>query len=511
MAPAAKPKRHSQHSAEEIRRMSLVFKHSTDVFVLTDTEGLLTWASPAFSEMTGYALDEVLGKKPGAVLQGPGTDPETVATLSRNIKDRTPVRVEILNYTKSEQPYWVELNVLPIFDEDGLHTNYMSVERDITERKALEADADRQRGVEEARRRERRLLGEISEWLYACQSVEELLKVISAGMEQLIPEADGCLYLYSNSRDILEGACDWNGARMQRAIDLEDCWSLRRGRAYTFGASNLNFPCAHGNQHPEYPYLCLPMMAHGDTIGLIHLNFKGMALEEAKAGPTRDLIENRRDLALIYAEQISLALANVRLRDELHDQSIRDQLTGLFNRRWFLEHCRREIVHAKRDNTPLSLISADVDHFKLFNDNYGHDAGDMVLRQVGQVLSDATNGVATACRLGGEEFAVLAPGLDESDAIGLAERIRLGISELRVKYAGGDLPRVTLSAGIATLEDGADDVQDLMKSADEALYAAKRKGRDCVLPVSAHLSPPATALSHSPSIAIQWSARSGRS
>ena len=476
--PTTAPKLTKQYSADDIRRMALVTEHSTDVIVLTNTDGEFVWVNPAFTKLTGYTIDEVKGKKPGHVLQGEDTDPATKAKISHHLQSRTPVKAEILNYTKSGDAYWVELDILPIFDEDGRHIKFMSIERDISARKELERQSDEQRQMDDARRRERRLLSEISEWLYACQSIDELLKVISAGMEQLIPEADGCLYLYSNSRDILEGACDWNGAKMLKAIAPDDCWSLRRGRAYTYGASNLNFACSHGNQEPDYPYLCVPMMAHGDTIGLVHLSFKGMALDEVKSGPGRELIESRRDLALIYAEQISLALANVRLRDELHDQSVRDQLTGLFNRRWFLEHCRREIMHAKRTGTPLSLVSADVDHFKMFNDNFGHDAGDMVLRQVGRLLSETCDGGATACRLGGEEFVILAPGFDEESAAALAERVRQEIGDLRLRYADGALPRVTLSAGISTLDERIEDVQDLLKAADEALYAAKRNGRD---------------------------------
>jgi len=475
-APAA-----LHYSPEDIRHMALVVEHSTDVIVLTDTKGHLTWANPAFSKLTGYALEDILGKKPGSILQGSGTDPETRKRIGENLKRRTPVRAEILNYSKTGTPYWVELHISPIYDEDGKHTNFMSVERDITDRKRLEQIAERQQVIEEQRRIERRLLSEISEWLYACKSIDELLDVVSKGMEKLIPEADGCLYLYSNSRDVLEGACSWNGAKAEQTIEADDCWALRKGRAYTYGVNQLSFSCAHAEQDPPYPYFCLPIIAHGDTIGLMHLSFKNITLADAKTEDVQRQIENHRELALIYAEQVSLAIANVRLRDELRDQSVRDPMTGLLNRRWFMDNCRRELTHSVQRRQPLSLISLDVDQFKAFNDNFGHDAGDLVLRHVAQTLAEHCDGPATACRIGGEEFVVLAPGFGLDKATELAEWLRVKVADIALNYAGQALPRVTVSAGVAQVTGPVNSIQGLMQAADEALYAAKRGGRDRVV------------------------------
>ncbi|WP_300529940.1 diguanylate cyclase [Maricaulis sp.] len=467
-------------SPEEIRRMRLVVEHATDVIVLTDTDGLITWTNPAFTKLTGFSGEEALGQKPGDMLQGEATCQTTRQQISEALKSRVPITTEIVNYTKAGELYWVELNIIPIYDENGQHINFMSIEREISERKDMEFQQNLQAMQDKARRDERRLLSQIGEWLHACKSVDELLDVISSGLAKLLPGTSGGLFLYSNSRDVLEDVCRWNSGATGAAIEPDDCWALRRGRSYAYGTAELNYACHHVTEEPTAPYICIPVIAHGDAIGLLHVALDYMALHEARQPEQEAEIIIKRELALTCAEQISLALANVRLRDELRDQSVRDQLTGLFNRRWFLEQCRREIQYAQRHKSPFTLIAFDVDHFKAFNDNYGHDAGDMVLREVGEALASYATTGSTACRLGGEEFSVICPGMDSAAAADLAEELRAAIARISISYGAGKLPRITMSAGIAQLGQPANTVQDLMKTADQALYEAKRLGRDQV-------------------------------
>src|SRR5205823_4142684 len=125
---------------------------------------------------------------------------------------------------------------------------------------------------------------------------------------------------------------------------------------------------------------------------------------------TAEVNAEQRRLALVCAEQISLAIANAKLRDQLRDQSIRDALTGMFNRRYMLETCRREFSRATRTGQSVSILSMDIDHFKKFNDNHGHDAGDSVLRAVSDCLKANFREEDVPCRFGGEEFVVILPG-----------------------------------------------------------------------------------------------------
>ena len=249
--------------------------------------------------------------------------------------------------------------------------------------------------------REARLLSEMNEWLQSCKSLDELYEMVAAFLARLLPGCAGTLYVYANSRDILEAMRQWNGARSATNIHPDDCWGLRRGYTYTFGESEIAFPCAHVASAEACDTCCIPILAHGETIGMLHLEFSHGAGKEG--------IADRRRLGLVCAEQISLAIANVKLRDQLRDQSIRDALTGMYNRRYLLETARREFSRATRSNQGVSILSIDVDHFKKFNDNHGHDAGDTVLRAVADVLKASFRDEDVPCRFGGEEFLVLLP------------------------------------------------------------------------------------------------------
>ncbi len=180
------------------------------------------------------------------------------------------------------------------------------------------------------------------------------------------------------------------------------------------------------------------------------------------------------------AEHISLAIANVRLRDELRNQSIRDLLTGLYNRRYFLENLRTAIDRAEKTKGSLSVISFDADRFKNFNDNHGHDAGDMVLRAISEAVQTELNADELGARYGGEEFAILLPGAKREDALATAEKLRKAIENIKIQYGGGELPNVSISAGVATFPEHGRSPQVLLKSADQALYEAKKQGRNRV-------------------------------
>ncbi|KCV80958.1 diguanylate cyclase [Actibacterium atlanticum] len=324
--------------------------------------------------------------------------------------------------------------------------------------------------------REVKLLGELNEWLQSSRSMQELFDMVAQFMAHMLPESEGTVYVYSNSRDVLDGSGSWNGGKLKDHIRPDECWGLRRGRTYSFGDSEVDFVCAHAEPHDDSPYFCFPILAHGETVGLMHLK----ALE----GADIDEFHASRKLAQMCAEQVSLAIANVRMRDQLHDQSVRDPLTGLYNRRHMTETLRKFIEAAKRGTGMPSVISIDVDHFKKFNDNHGHDAGDMVLRAVGSVLQQACDGDEIACRPGGEEFMILLPDLDADALNKRAEALRENIELISVSYGGKALPRITVSIGLAQYPAHGTMPQDLMRAADNALYEAKAKGRNTVVRAS---------------------------
>src|SRR5216683_1778500 len=296
--------------------------------------------------------------------------------------------------------------------------------------------------------------------------------MVAEFLGRLLPGCGGSLYIYANSRDVLESAKAWNGGKMMPAMHPEDCWGLRRGRPYTYGENEISFLCAHVAPPSPGEYCCIPILAHGETIGLLHLQF-GCGHQSNDEKPSKEAIAEQRRLGLICAEQISLAIANVKLRDQLRDQAIRDVLTGLFNRRYMLETCRREFARADRAGQSVSILSIDVDHFKKYNDNHGHDAGDTVLRAVGNCLDTTFRAEDVPCRFGGEEFVVLLPGADEGAAALKAEHLRGKIESIVVRYLEKNLPRITISIGVATFPASGANPQAVLKAADDALYRAK--------------------------------------
>jgi diguanylate cyclase (GGDEF)-like protein len=362
-------------------------------------------------------------------------------------------------------------------------------EAELTVAKA-EAEAASQRAqaaleLERQRKLETRLLAELGEWLQSCKSLNELYQVIGRFMARLFPRSSGELYIYSNSRDVLDGVCSWGrGGTMASHFQPDECWALRRGRLYRCGAGLLSFACGHAHDiDPDdraQSYLCLPINAHGDTVGLLHI--RAWAERAAQGGEAAAGESEMQAFAIQCSEQISLAVANIKLRDELRDQSTRDPLTGLYNRRHFFERCRHALNHAARSSEPVGVISLDADHFKRLNDAYGHDAGDVVLRNLGAALAQDFNGESVAARLGGEEFSILLPGNSPEQVRQRADELRRRVENMGISYGGVDLPRVTISVGWAVYPQGGSTVQELLKTADQALYEAKASGRNLVCP-----------------------------
>lgn len=224
----------------------LVTRHASDSVIIADADRNSLWVNQAFVAQTGYTLEDMLGKEPGPVLQGRDTDQEVAQQIRNAYAQRRQIRVDILNYTKSGEPFWIDLTVTPVFDSAGRHTHFISTMRDITERKALEEQNEAMRHSEELRQSERQLLALTSEWLYSAKSLDELLMVIKRAMHTLIPEADGALYIYDQTRTSLKLATSWGTMPVfARHILPDECWALRRGRAYAYGLKPIQFSCDH--------------------------------------------------------------------------------------------------------------------------------------------------------------------------------------------------------------------------------------------------------------------------
>lgn len=299
--------------------------------------------------------------------------------------------------------------------------------------------------------------------LQACPTVEEAFRVSAHSLALILPETAGTLYLLRNSRDHVEAMADW-GAPLTRPNQMgpQDCWSLRVGKSFDSQADGLL--CPHLTDSGAAFRTCVPLRAQGMDLGVL-------------------VIEHAQDwdhvvLAEAAAEQLALAVANLRLRETLRTQSLRDPLTGLPNRRELEEALPREAARAERTAEPLTMLVLDIDHFKRFNDTYGHEAGDTVLQCFGRILSDTVRGEDLVVRLGGEEFVVLLPNTSTEAGAEHAERIRLRVSQLSVQHHGQPLGSISASIGLATFRTHTHDIGQLLGLADAALYKAKNDGRN---------------------------------
>lgn len=325
------------------------------------------------------------------------------------------------------------------------------------------------------------LLNAMGDQLQACRSVNETHAVIADSLARLLPGESGFLTLRGeDARYHVVAAWGTSALAPGVSFDHEDCWGLRRARMHEHVSGDNASVCAHVRRHCEQPdirHACIPLATQGELHGLLHLH--GLARPGSADAP--ELENDRRQLLHSAAEHISLAIANLKLQEHLRQQSIRDILTGLYNRRHMEEALLREAARADRQKLPCSILMLDVDHFKKFNDSYGHQAGDALLRGLGSFLQTHVRGEDVACRYGGEEFILILPGADPENALRRGEQIRAGVADsLKVAYEADVLPQVTISLGLATYPLHAQTAADAVKAADVALYRAKRAGRNRV-------------------------------
>jgi diguanylate cyclase (GGDEF)-like protein len=322
------------------------------------------------------------------------------------------------------------------------------------------------------------LLNRLGDLLQVCLTLEEAYGVIGRLAQQFFPSDAGVLYAYSASRNVIEAVVSWGTEAGARDIVFapDRCWALRSGRTHVVPETREGLLCTHLPEPPPRSYLCTPLVAQGEALGVLYLSSRAL-------GETRsvDGAETKRRLAEAVAAQLALGLANVKLREILRNQSIRDSLTGLFNRRYMEETLEREVRRARRAGRPMGVLMLDLDRFKLVNDTSGHEAGDVFLRDLGDLLQRGLRREDIACRHGGEEFVIVLPDAALEDARRRAEQIREAIGLLRVSYKGSVLGPLSASIGVAAFPEHGLSGETLLRTADSALYRAKHAGRNRVV------------------------------
>ena len=381
----------------------------------------------------------------------------------------------------------VELHTVPIKTNGGTQGAF-TIYKDITQQ--IETSAAEKRHAEllsglvselETRSQQMTLLNELGNLLECCRTIEEAGSVVTQSLHKLFPDAvSGQLYTFKSSRNLVEGGgVSWGPPGSSSSFEPDQCWALRRGQPHWSYRAKNQISCLHLSQAATNPFLCTPMIGHGETMGVLHLEFTA-ASDPAQQPESEKWLAAQQTLATTVAGQVGLSFANLRLRDTLRDQSIRDPLTGLYNRRFLYEALERELTRAKRQRRSLSVIFLDIDHFKIFNDTYGHSAGDYVLRSVSDVFRGFFRSDDVPCRYGGEEFAIILPESTAQDAAMRADTLRNHVKALKLEFDKQLLASITVSIGIAGFPDHSASCEGLLKLADQSLYQSKATGRDRV-------------------------------
>jgi diguanylate cyclase (GGDEF)-like protein len=327
------------------------------------------------------------------------------------------------------------------------------------------------------RTHEIQLLNELGDTLQVCVSTEEAFPVISLYVPRLLPQSSGALYMHDPARDMYARASVWGDAPPSNPAFLaEDCWALRRGKTHVVSASTVMLPCRHEPDAKERGALCIPITASGKIISLFHVTHSP---------------EEMHAFAVSVADRIGLALSNLMLRSDLLQLSIHDPLTGLYNRRYMEETLELETRRAVRKEKSIGVLMLDIDHFKTFNDRFGHAAGDELLKALASLTLANLRSGDIACRFGGEEFLLILPEASAEVALRRAEDLREHVQKLEVRHGDQILGPITISIGVAVFPENGRTREQLLGAADAALYKAKKAGRNCVVAADGESSVPA--------------------
>jgi diguanylate cyclase (GGDEF)-like protein/PAS domain S-box-containing protein len=458
-----------------------------DALFVTDLTGIIKQVNSAAQRLFGYENQKLIGQPISLIIP----DQNLLQQMIPNSESgqinhllfwpKFGQNLEINCQNKAGDEMAVEFSGSMFVTEITELQHYIYIGRDITDRRRMEAELKQANenlttSVNQLQERNREItrLSGLTHRLQGCFTVEEAYEAIGEMVPLIFPHSIGAIFTNLQDQQQLEIVAHWGDLSI---TNLEN-FSIKNCRAWQTGERYFN--CAHllcslGKEaHLDLSKgddFCIPMMAQGQTVGLLYLSWPKLA----------GIHKEKRELAMTVAEHIGLALVNLKLRETLKNQSIRDPLTGLFNRRYLEETVERKIERASEQQKSIGLIILDVDHFKRFNDTFGHQAGDVVLQAVSKLLMRSIRPVDLACRYGGEEFIVILRDASLKMTQATAEKLRSEVKLLRLEHGGQSLGSIASSFGVACFPQHGQTLPQLVAAADAALYQAKESGRDRVV------------------------------
>ena len=383
---------------------------------------------------------------------------------------------EHLTWPDGQDAYY-STSKMPLRDDEGHIIGTFGVSRDMTERRRTQTDlhrtnAELKERMEELQQhhREALLLKEMGEALLRCETISEAALAVTQFVRQLFRSQAGSLYVLNKHNSLLERAASWEARPTTPAVFAPcECHVLKTGLPLVTAQGPSQF-CKHMGYGEDQAHICLPLQTNGEMIGVIHLQ-TNEDHDNLRWGPLADAV----------VQHINLSFANLKLRQSIKEQSVRDPLTGLYNRRYFDQILTEEMQLASRRGLPLSVLFMDVDLFRNYNRDHGHEGGDRVLTGVAEHMLANLRRRDVLCRFGGDEFTLILPEASLADAMQVAEKLRQGIKTVQVEHRGEVIGGLTASIGAASFPLHGQTPEDLVRSADQALYRAKAAGRDCVV------------------------------
>jgi diguanylate cyclase (GGDEF)-like protein len=364
-----------------------------------------------------------------------------------------------------------------------------AVGRQLASKAAIDAAAhDLQAELDRARKEQDQLTNDLatlrgySNRLLEDNELSQVLLTSTQMFSMLLPGCAGSIYPLTDGEGLAEESVLWgiHSCNSAPQTSAENCWAMHRRRIHLGDSHIPDSLCAHVEpvEGQEFSTACIPLQTPNQTHGWLYLS-----------APNEDFL--KLSMAQMAAEYLAVRLATLKLQDHLRDQTVRDPLTGLFNRRYLTESLGREMGRSARRSLHLAVLAFDIDNFKRFNDDYGHGAGDAVLVAFSRLLQSASRGEDIACRMGGEEFVLIMPEMELSVATRRAEELLAAVPLMTVMHDGQRLPPVTTSIGVAVFPEHGRRPDDLLTRADQALYRAKGEGRNRL--AIAHPMAPAAA------------------